>query len=59
MAHNHIVKFTEAQMLVPLLSPSDSYVQYLAQDADNSLDDLNAAINERLGRDIITPTPFG
>ena len=58
-AHNHIVKFAEAQLLVPLLSPSDSYVQYLSLDADTSLDELNAAINERLGRDIITPTPFG
>ena len=58
-AHNHIVKFAEAQLLVPLLSPDDSYVKYCALDAETSLDDLNAAINERLGRDIITPTPFG
>lgn len=59
MAHNHIVKFAESQLLVPILTPQDSYVQFLAEDAVNSLDDLNAAINERLGRDIITPTPFG
>ena len=58
-AHNHIVKFAESQLLVSLLSPSDSYIQYLATDAEDSLDRLNAAINERLGRDIITPTPFG
>ena len=58
-AHNHIVKFAEAQLLTPILTPGDSYVQYLALDATTSLDDLNAAINERLGRDIITPTPFG
>lgn len=58
-AHNHIVKFTEAQMLVPLLSPDDAYVKYCTLDAEAALDDLNAAINERLGRDIITPTPFG
>lgn len=58
-AHNHIVKFAEAELLTPILTPQDSYVQYLSLDATTSLDDLNAAINERLGRDIITPTPFG
>lgn len=58
-AHNHIVKFAEAQLLAPILTPQDSYVQYLLQDAAASLDDLNGAINERLGRDIISPTPFG
>lgn len=58
-AHEYIVKFVESQMLVPVLSPDDSYVKYCALAADTALDDLNAAINERLGRDIITPTPFG
>lgn len=58
-AHDYIVKFVESQMLVPVLSPDDSYVKYCALAADTALDDLNAAINERLGRDIITPTPFG
>lgn len=58
-AHDYIVKYTESRLLAPVLSPSDSYVQYLSLAADTALDDLNAAINERLGRDIITPTPFG
>lgn len=58
-AHDYIVKFAESQLLVPMLSPDDSYVRYCALAAETALDDLNAAINERLGRDIITPTPFG
>ena len=58
-AHNHIVKFAEAQLLLPLLSPSDAYVQYLQLDADSSLDDLTAAISERMGPIKITPTLFG
>ena len=57
--HNYIVKFTESEMLKAILSPSDAYVQYCSLDAENSYNELNAAINERLGRIDITPTPFG
>lgn len=58
-AHNHIVKFAEAELLTPLLSPSDSYVQYCSLDAESSLNEVNAIINERRGPIDITPTPFG
>lgn len=58
-AHEHIVKFVESEMLTPLLGPEDRYVQYCALAADTALSDLNADINERLGADTITPTPFG
>lgn len=57
--HNHVVKSAEAQLLLPLLSPSDAYVQFLQLDADNSLDDITAAISERLGPTQITPTLLG
>lgn len=58
-AHDYIVKYAESSLLAPVLSPQDSYVQYLSLAAQTALDDLNAAINERLGRDIIHPTLFG
>lgn len=59
LAHDYVVKFAESQLLVTLLSPDDSYVRYCAVAAEEDLNDLNAAVNARLGRDIITPTPFG
>lgn len=58
-AHNHIVKSAEAELLTPLLSPSDSYVQYCSLDAESSLNEVNAIINERRGPIDVTPTPFG
>ena len=58
-AHDHIVKYTEAQMLMPLLGPTDPYVQSCELAADSALDELNGGINERLGATDITPTPFG
>lgn len=57
--HNYIVKSAEAEMLTPILSPSDSYVQYCRQDAEASDSELNAAINERLGITDLVQTPFG
>lgn len=58
-AHDYIVKYAESQLLVPILSPDDSYVRYCAVAAEEDLNDLNAGINARLGADTITPTPFG
>lgn len=58
-AHDYIVKFTEAQMLMPLLSPDDSYVRYCILAAEEDLNGYNADINARLGAIDITPTPFG
>lgn len=59
LAHDYIVKYAESQLLVPILSPDDSYVRYCAVAAEEDLNDLNAGINARLGADTITPTPFG
>ena len=59
LAHDYIVKFVESQLLVTTLSPDNSYVKYCAVAAEEDMNDLNAGINARLGRDIITPTPFG
>ena len=58
-AHEHIVKFTESQMLVTTLSPDDSYVRYCALAAETALSNLNAAISERIGPITVTPTLFG
>ncbi len=57
--HNHIVKSVEAELLAPLLSPSDAYVQHCALDAEQSLNEVNANINARLGRMIVASGPFG
>lgn len=57
--HDHIVKFAEAELLTPLLSPSDSYVQYCTLSAQGSLSEVQSIISERLGRIDITGTPFG
>ena len=59
LIHDHIVKYAEAYLLAPILTPQDSYVQFLLLDAETSLNSLNASINERFGPDVITPTPFG
>lgn len=59
LSHDYIVKYAESQLLVPILSPDDSYVRYCAVAAEEDLNDLNAGINARLGADTITPTPFG
>lgn len=59
LIHDHIVKYAEAQLLAPVLSPQDSYVQSLLLDAESSLNSLNAAINSRLGPTHIHPTFLG
>lgn len=58
-AHNHIVRFAEAELLTPLLSPSDSYVQYCALAAQDSLNEVQSIISDRYGPIDITATPFG
>lgn len=57
--HNYIVKSVEAEMLAPVLSPTDSYVQYSRLDAEASDSEITAAINERLGVTPLVQTPFG
>ena len=58
-AHNHIVRFAEAELLTPLLSPSDSYVQYCALAAQDSLNEVQSIISDRYGPIDMTGTPFG
>lgn len=58
-AHNHIVRFAEAELLTPLLSPTDSYVQYCALAAQDSLAEVQSIISDRYGPIDMTGTPFG
>lgn len=58
-AHNHIVRFAEAELLTPILTPTDSYVQYCALAAQDSLNEVQSIISDRYGPIDMTGTPFG
>ena len=58
-AHNHIVRFAEAELLTPILTPTDPYVQFCGVSAQESLDEVQSIISERYGPIDITGTPFG
>lgn len=58
-AHNHIVRFAEAELLTPILTPTDSYVQWCTLTAKDSLNQVQSIISDRFGPIDITGTPFG
>ncbi len=57
--HEHVVKSAEAELLVPILSPSDDYVQYCKLAAVEAEREVNSIINDRLGIPELDQTPFG
>ena len=57
--HDYVVKSAEAELLSPLLTPSDPYVQYLIRSAEDRLIEINSIISARFGPIDITPSPFG
>ena len=58
-AHNHIVRFAEAELLTPILTPTDSYVQYCALAAQDSLNEVQSIISDRYDPIDMTGTQFG
>lgn len=57
--HEHVVKSAEAELLVPLLSPSDDYVQYCKLRADDTECEIISIINDRVGKTDLVQTIFG